>query len=70
MAATITLTALDDQAEPVVHAFAERTGLTPTTAGDAWIFDVDGQEHGLNVVQTLTDIDPSWTDHVGLQDPA
>jgi hypothetical protein len=70
MATSIILTKLDDDADAIVKAFAEETGLSAEDRGDKWVFDIDGEEHEIDVVQTLTDIDEDWTEHVGFQDPA
>jgi hypothetical protein len=32
-------------------------------------FPLEGKDHEIEVVQTLTGIDPSWTDHVALGSP-
>jgi hypothetical protein len=70
MATSIILTKLDDDADAIVKAFAEETGLSAEDRGDTWVFDIDGEEHEIDVVQTLTAIDEDWTEHVGFQDPA
>lgn len=71
MASSITLTKLDEDADAIVRAFSERTGLTAEDDdGDTWVFALGDDDHDIDVVQTLTAIDEEWTDHIGLQDPA
>ena len=70
MASTIVLTRLDDQAEEIVSRFAEETGLTPEESEGEWVFPIEtAEDHGIEVVQTLTEIDPDWAQHVGVADP-
>jgi hypothetical protein len=69
MADEIILTKLDDDADRILDAFEEHTGLHGDDEGDRRRFDVAGREHEIDVVQTLTDIDDAWTDHVGVADP-
>jgi hypothetical protein len=70
MADPIIFTKLDADADRILDAFEQRTGLEGEDDGDRRVFEVEGTEHEVDVVQTLTDIDEDWTDHVGLQDPA
>jgi hypothetical protein len=69
MADTITLTKLDEEADRILDAFEERTGLEAEDDVDRRVYPVEGTEHEIDVVQTLTDIDEDWTEHVGVQDP-
>ena len=72
MADTVTLIRKSDDpaADDIIEAFAERTGLDheDTEDGEGVIFDVS-DDHELQVVQTLTDIDPDWTDHLEVGQP-
>jgi hypothetical protein len=70
MADPIIFTKLDADADRILDAFEQRTGLEGEDDGDRRVFEVEGAEHEVDVVQTLTDIDEDWTDHVGVQDPA
>jgi hypothetical protein len=65
----IILTKLDDDADRILAAFEEETGLHGEDEGDRVRFDVTGPGHQVDVVQTLTDIDEEWTEHVGVADP-
>lgn len=69
MADQIILTKLDDDADRILDAFERETGLEGDDEGDRRRFDVAGEGHGVDVVQTLTDIDEGWTEHVGIADP-
>lgn len=68
MADQIILTKLDDDADRILDEFEEQTGLHGDDEGDRRRFDTAGK-HDIDVVQTLTDIDESWTEHVGVADP-
>lgn len=68
MADQIILTKLDEDADRILDAFEEQTGLHGDDEGDRRRFDVAGGGH-VDVVQTLTDIDEDWTEHVGVADP-
>ena len=73
MADPIILTKLDDSpdADRILDEFEQRTGLTSEERDDGRYFTLDGaRDHEVEVVQTLTEIDERWTDHVGLKDPA
>jgi hypothetical protein len=72
MADTVTLIPKGDAdtAQEIIDAFAERTGLDHEQAedGEGVVFDVS-DDHELEVVQTLTEIDPDWTDHLEVGQP-
>jgi hypothetical protein len=71
MADTITLIPHDDEAQRILDAFEQRTGLEAEDASDgARVYPIEGDEHQIDVVQTLTDIDEDWTDHIAVGDPA
>ena len=72
MADQIILTKLDDEADSIIDAFSDLTGLVDSDdQDDKVVFEVnDADEHRIDVVQTLTGIDPGWTDHVGFELPS
>jgi|tagenome__1003787_1003787.scaffolds.fasta_scaffold20667534_2 hypothetical protein len=70
MADTITLIPRDEEGSRIVERFAEATGLEAEAEGDAQVFEVEGTEHEIPIVQTLDDIDPDWPEHVELGEPA
>ena len=69
MADQIILTKLDEDADRILDAFEEQTGLHGDDEGDRRRFDMAGVGHAVEVVQTLTDIDEGWAEHVGVADP-
>ena len=69
MADQIILTKLDEDADHILDAFEEHTGLHGDDEGDRRRFDVAGTGHAVDVVQALTDIDEDWSEHVGVADP-
>ncbi len=72
MANLIILTTIGDSsdADRILHEFEGRTGLQGDRRSDGRYFEMRDEEHRTEVVQTLTDIDERWTDHVGLKDPS
>ena len=71
MADTITLIAQDEEGRRIVEAFAEETGLDAEDDGEGrHVFAVEGDEHEIEVVQTLDGIDADWNEHIALEDPA
>jgi hypothetical protein len=65
----IILTKLDDEAERIIDAFEERTGLEGEDEGDHRRFELVNGDHAIDVVQTLDAIDDDWPEHVGFQEP-
>jgi hypothetical protein len=57
------------QAWAIIDAFAERTGLEARKSDRVAEFPLGPDDHHIQVVQTLTDIDPRWSDHVALGPP-
>jgi hypothetical protein len=53
----------------IIGEFAEQTGLKAQEIDGGVSFSVEGAEHATNVVQTLDEIDPDWTEHIALGDP-
>jgi hypothetical protein len=72
MADTITLVAKDDDGERILDEFEEQTELTASEGEDEArrVYAIEGDDHEIEVVQTLTDIDPEWSDHVAVEMPA
>jgi hypothetical protein len=65
------LTNLDhsEQAERIMDAFEERTGLRGEAVTQGRFYDLEVVQEEVEVVQTLTAIDPTWTEHVGFAAP-
>jgi hypothetical protein len=58
------------RAQNIIRRFAERTGLDPDQHDGSVIFDLGPDDHQIEVVRTLTEIDPEWPEHLSLGDPA
>jgi hypothetical protein len=71
MPETLTLLNLDrsEQAERILDAFEERTGLRGERDAQGRIYELASEEQELDVTEALAAIDPGWTDHVALEDP-
>ncbi len=53
----------------ILDEFESRTGLIAEAHGDGRLYGLYGPDHQKDIVQTLTAIDPAWTDHIGLKLP-
>ena len=71
MADRIVLLTRGDQSRAgrIIASFAERTGLARQDVDGGASFPLKAGDHRVEVVQTLTDIDPEWTEHLALGDP-
>jgi hypothetical protein len=70
MADTITLIPQDDEALSILDAFEAQTGLEPETGDDdARVYPLEGDDHRIEVVQTLDTIDEDWPEHLALAAP-
>lgn len=71
MADTLILIPQDDEADRILDEFEEQTGLDPQEGDDdARVYALEGEDHRIEVVQALTDIDEDWSAHVTLGSPA
>jgi hypothetical protein len=71
MADTITLIPQDDDAEKILDEFEVRTGLEAEVGDDdERIYPIEGEDHRIDIIETLDDIDPEWPRHVALGSPA
>jgi len=59
-----------DDGERILAEFEQRTGLSADVHDDTRYYEIHGDEHRIRLVQTLTDIDARWTDHLALKLPA
>jgi hypothetical protein len=55
--------------ERILDEFERRTGLRGDARDNGRYYDVHGEEHRTRIVQTLTEIEPGWTDHLGFKLP-
>lgn len=71
MADQIILQKLDGstQADRILDEFEQRTGLHSDVQDDGRAYELHGEDHRTRIVQTLTDIEAGWTDHLGLKLP-
>jgi hypothetical protein len=71
MATTLTLIPQDDEGEKILDEFEVRTGLEPEETGDddERIYPLEGEDHRIEIVETLDDIDTEWTQHLSLGSP-
>jgi hypothetical protein len=58
-----------ERAERILDEFEQRTGLRADVGDEGRIYDIHDDEHRTRIVQTLTDIDDHWTDHLGFKLP-
>ena len=54
------------RAQGIFVAFAERTGLLMEPVAGGVRYTLEGADHRVKVVETLTDIDANWAQHVAL----
>lgn len=59
----------DDHAQEIIAAFAQRTGLESQPIEGGTAFLIGAHDHGVEIVQTLNEIDPQWSEHLYLGDP-
>ncbi len=69
MTDTITFISKDGEADRILDAFEERTGLASDETPEGRSFEIHGTEHSIKIVQTLNDIDETWPRHIALQSP-
>jgi hypothetical protein len=63
---TLVITKHGPQADRILDAFADRTGLPSRDGEGARIFSLEGAGHAVDVLAELQAIDPAWADHVEL----
>lgn len=74
MASTFSLLHKDDgdpaEADRLIEAFADRTGLSYDEIDDGRIFEIqEADDHQIDLVQTLDGIDAGWPKHLALEMP-
>lgn len=71
MATSITFIPQDDDGERILDEFEQQTSLEPEDGGDAArIYALEGDDHRIEIIETLDDIDSDWTRHIALESPA
>ena len=69
MRRTLIFRHLDAEAERILEAFGERTGLAGAGSQERTIFQLEGADRPIDALAELDAIDPSWDDHVRLENP-
>jgi len=67
MPKTLIFTKLDGEADQILDALGERTGLASRDGGDRRIFDFEGAPGDVDALAELDAIDPAWREHVRLE---
>lgn len=68
MATTITLIAQDDEGERILDEFEQQTSLEAELGDDAArMYPLEGDDHRIEIIQTLDDIDAQWPQHIALE---
>ncbi len=67
MPKTLIFTKLDDEADRILDALGERTGLACRDGGDRRIFDFEGAPGDVDALAELEAIDAAWREHVRLE---
>ena len=70
MADTITFVAKDDEGARILDEFEQQTELEPEDRGERRVYPLEGDDHQVEIVETLTGIDSEWTEHIALEMPA
>ena len=60
----------EPRAEEIIQSFARRTGLKPQDRQASVVFELGPEDHRIDIVQTLTQIDSQWSEYLALGDPA
>jgi len=67
MPKTLIFTKLDGEADRILDELGDRTGLAGRDGGDRRIFDFEGAPGDVDALAELEGIDPSWPEHVRLE---
>jgi hypothetical protein len=67
MPKTLIFTKLDGEADRILDALGERTGLASRDGGDRRIFDFEGAPGDVDALAELDAIDLAWREHVRLE---
>ena len=67
MPKTLIFTKLDGEADRILDELGDRTGLAGRDGGDRRIFDFEGAPGDIDALAELEGIDPSWPEHVRLE---
>ena len=71
MATTITFIPHDDDGERILDELEQQTSLEAQDGEDAArVYPLDGDDHRVEIIETLDDIDADWAQHIALESPA
>jgi hypothetical protein len=71
MASSITFLTTDGASgNRVLDEFEQRTALRAERSADRRIYALEGEDHRIEIVRTLDDIDPEWSRHLAMELPA
>jgi hypothetical protein len=57
------------RADEIVEEFARRTALNPQPVAGGTSFALQGDDHRIKVIETLTAIDRDWAQHLAVGEP-
>ena len=69
MRKTAIFTKLDREADRILEAFAERTGLAGHDGDERRIFQLEGAGHDVDVRRELRAVDAAWGEHLRWENP-
>ena len=69
MPKTLIFTKLNGEADRILQAFAQRTGLAASAGDERAIFQLEGAGHAIDAEAELAAVDPTWAEHVRLENP-
>jgi hypothetical protein len=64
---TLIFTKLSGDADRILEAFAQRTGLGAAAGGERAVFQLEGAGHAIDAEAELAAVDPAWADHLRLE---
>jgi hypothetical protein len=71
MATTITLIPQDADGERILDELEAQTSLEPEEGDDgARIYALEGDDHRIEIIDTLDEVDGEWNEHLALEPPA
>jgi hypothetical protein len=69
MPKTLIFTKHGPNADRILMAFSERTGLATTVGDDRAIFQLEGAGHEVDAAAELDAVDPGWRAQLTLENP-
>jgi hypothetical protein len=69
MPKTLIFTKHGPNADRILAAFSERTGVGTTVGDDRAIFQLEGAGHEVDATAELDAVDPAWREQLTLENP-